>query len=181
MSDLNLFLYPVWRNGDEALWKKALSVLVSRSVISASGEGAEAGEIWFAPGKRSGYVVKTTLEPAFEDCRAHFGNPYYIPDGDTSEYGAICPACGAPLDDAVAIEAIVDFNEADDEDDRQKCGKCKAIVDVAAMKCRIDTALAPAFVCFIGVKGSVPNPELMKSLEEATSCSWKWLTEKVEL
>ncbi|KAF0245921.1 MAG: hypothetical protein FD180_1183 [Planctomycetota bacterium] len=181
MADTNLFLYPVWFKVDEALWKKALSVLVSRNVISATGEGAEEGEVWFSAGKRSGYVTKTEQEPAFEDCRAHMGNPYFIPDGDTSEYGGKCPACGAALEDVLVVEAIVDFNESDEEDDRQKCPKCKAVVDVSKLKCSIETALAPAFVCFVGAKGGAPNAELMKALEEATGGAWKWLTEKVEL
>ena len=181
MSDKNLFLYPVWRNADEAAWKKALSVLVARGVIAATGEGAEEGEIWFSPGKRSSHVAKAAPEPAFEDCRAHIGNAYFIPDGDTSEYGGKCPGCGVALEDVLVVEAIVDFNESDGEDDRQKCPKCKATVDVEKLKCTIETALAPAFVCFVGAKGGDANPELLKALEEATGGAWKWLTEKVEL
>lgn len=181
MSDKNLFLYPTWRTADAAAWKKALSVLVTRNVINPTGEGAEEGEIWFSPGKRSLQVTKGAPEPAFEDCRAHFGNPYFIPDGDTSEYGGKCPSCGTALEDVMVVEAIVDFNESDEEDDRQKCPKCKAVIDVSKMPCAIPTALATAFVCFVGVKGGDTNPDLVKALEEATGCPWKWLTEKVEL
>lgn len=181
MADKNLFLYPKWRQADEAAWKKALSVLIARGVINATGEGAEEGELWFSPGKRSAHVAKAAPEPAFEDCRVHLGNAYFIPDGDTSEYGAKCPSCAAELEDVLVVEAIVDFNESDDVDDRQKCPKCGKVVNVEKMQCAITTALAPAFLCFVGVKGGDANPELIKALEEATGCGWNWLTEKVEL
>ena len=181
MAELNLFMYPTWRRSDGAAWKKVLSVLVTKQVIASTGEGEEEGEIWFAPGKRSSYLLKAGTDPAFEDCRIHNGNPYFIPDGDTGEFGCSCPACHTPLDDVLTAEAIVDFNEADDEDDRQKCPKCKAILEVEKLTCRIPTALVPSFLCFIAVASPDPNPELVKALEEASGCPWKWLTEKVEL
>jgi ribosomal protein S27AE len=149
-------------------------------VIGATGEGAEEGEVWFSPGKRPGYLLRGGEERAFDDCRAHIGNVYFIPDGDTSGFGAFCPGCGAPLADDVVVEAVVDFNEADAEDDRRKCPKCGVPIDVSKLKCKAETALAPAFLCFVKAASAMPNPELMKALEEATGCPWKSLTERIE-
>lgn len=181
MSETNLYLYPTWPAADAAGWKKVLSVLVTKQIIAPTGEGAEEGEVWFAPGKRAEHLLKITPPLAFEDCRAHSGNPYLIPDGDTGGYGAKCPACTTPLDDALVAEAIVDFNEADEEDDRKKCPKCKGTLEAPKLAFGIPVALAPSFVCFVAVASAVPHPDLVKALEEATGCPWKSLTEKVEL
>lgn len=177
----NLYLYPTWRRADGAAWKKALSLLVTRQVIGSTGEGTEDGELWFSPGKRAEHMLKIGGKEAFEDCRAHNGNEYLIPDGDTGGFGAKCPGCGKELEDALVAEAITDFNEADSEDDRTECPKCKTVIDVPKLSFKLETALAPSFLCFVNVPSAVPNPDLMKALEEATGTPWKSLTEKVDL
>ncbi|NUN49146.1 MAG: hypothetical protein HUU15_10000 [Candidatus Brocadiae bacterium] len=181
MPDINMFLYPVWPRVDKERWKKALSVLVSRQVVQATGEGETEGEVWFLPGKRSSHALREAPEEAFEDCRVHSGNRYFIPDGDTSDLGASCPSCGKELEDAVAVEAIVDFNEADGVDDRQACPHCENVIDVEKLRCRTKMAFAPAFISLVGAKSPRPNPDLLKALAEATGCEWDWLTEKVDL